>query len=476
MLPASSSPSSSAHLSHGPCAIGWPGTEPARNRHGFRADRRKAGYTFRRMNRDLELDLLMQTLRDGVAMWDASGVLLHANEAYARIVGVPRGKLPGTSIESARWSVESREGKALTPAEGPLNRLLAGEDRVEPFEAVFVSVDGRRTPVRMGATAMRGADGKFLGSITNVTDLSDLQSVDAALRRKSAELGEIIEAMTEGLVIFDREGRITMMNAASEAMFGVPRAEAIGLRYDQVPWQRLDAAGKPLGAANHPFSRIKAGEERILGFELDLVSSGGKRRSLLANAVAQRDAAGRFAGVVGTMTDVTDRKRAAERAERALEASDVALFDIDVATGGVYLSESWSRIVGGPREETHTSSERLIATVHPDERERVWKAAMETLGGQRDHYEVEHRVRTVSGEWKWILSRARVLDRDAHGRATRVAGTNLDITDRKHAEQRIHYLATRDELTKLTNRAVFGARIAQIVEDARAHSERAALL
>ena len=54
-----------------------------------------------------------------------------------------------------------------------------------------------------------------------------------------------------------------------------------------------------------------------------------------------------------------------------------------------------------------------------------------------DYYEDEYRVKTKSGEWKWILSRGKVVERDKDGRAVRMTGTYLDISERKHAEQAI---------------------------------------
>jgi hypothetical protein len=59
---------------------------------------------------------------------------------------------------------------------------------------------------------------------------------------------------------------------------------------------------------------------------------------------------------------------------------------------------------------------------------------MKSLKGEQS-YEVEHRVRTASGDWIWVLSRARVVERDANGRALRLSGTDVDITERKLAAQ-----------------------------------------
>jgi PAS domain-containing protein len=59
----------------------------------------------------------------------------------------------------------------------------------------------------------------------------------------------------------------------------------------------------------------------------------------------------------------------------------------------------------------------------------------EHLQGRTQMFETEHRLRTKAGEWKWILARGRVVERDSSGKPLRMAGTFLDTTDRKMAEQ-----------------------------------------
>ena len=147
---------------------------------------------------------------------------------------------------------------------------------------------------------------------------------------------------------------------------------------------------------------------------------------------------------------------AKERLEMALDGSNVVLWDTDLRTGRVYLSEAWSRIVGEDETDTVTTVVQLLALVHPDEREAVRRTSIEVLKGARPSYGVEHRVRTKHGEWRWLISRGRVTERDPHtGRALRMIGTNVDITDRKRIEEAAQSAAQSDPLTGLANRRAF---------------------
>jgi diguanylate cyclase (GGDEF)-like protein/PAS domain S-box-containing protein len=148
-----------------------------------------------------------------------------------------------------------------------------------------------------------------------------------------------------------------------------------------------------------------------------------------------------------------------DRLEMAIDGSNVVLWDTDIATHRVYLSEAWARILGTGEGDTVTTLPELLALVHPEDAEAVRRAAIEALKGHRPAYAVEHRVRARNGEWRWLLSRGRVTEREANGRATRLIGTNVDITERKRIEEAVHSAAQSDPLTGLSNRLLFDDRL-----------------
>jgi diguanylate cyclase (GGDEF)-like protein/PAS domain S-box-containing protein len=151
---------------------------------------------------------------------------------------------------------------------------------------------------------------------------------------------------------------------------------------------------------------------------------------------------------------------AKERLELALDGSNVVLWDTDLRTGRVYLSEAWLRIIGGAEGDTVTTLPELLALVHPDDQPAVRRTAVETLKGARPAYGVEHRVRAANGQWHWVLSRGRVTERDPEtGRALRMIGTNVDITERKRIEEAVQSAAHSDALTGLANRLAFTDRL-----------------
>ena len=94
--------------------------------------------------------------------------------------------------------------------------------------------------------------------------------------------------------------------------------------------------------------------------------------------------------------------------------------------------------------------------VHPDDRARVERILAEHVAGRRDSFESEHRVRTSAGDYVWVRSRGRIVERDDDGRALRVAGTARDVTltrlaerERRIAEEVIRSMAEAVTVTDL---------------------------
>ena len=123
---------------------------------------------------------------------------------------------------------------------------------------------------------------------------------------------------------------------------------------------------------------------------------------------------------------------AERRLSLALEGSQLALWDWDISSGLVYVSEQWSVMRGGAAAEEVVSFGSLENMTHPDDQALVGNAILAALRASgSSHYHTEHRIKTFSGDWKWIESHGKVVERDANGKALRMTGTNADITDRK---------------------------------------------
>ena len=187
--------------------------------------------------------------------------------------------------------------------------------------------------------------------------------------------------------------------------------------------------------------------------------------------------------MAGSISDISERKRTetalqqtTDRLNLALQGSNLVLWDFDLLAGELYLDKTWSIILGGEPQETVTTFSQLLSRIHGDDHAALIEMSQATLKGTLPECNIEYRICDNSGRWLWIHARGKVTERDQTGKALRMTGTSADITARKQAEQRIHYLATRDALTDLPNRLLFSDRLQRALAHAHRHQNRLAVI
>jgi PAS domain S-box-containing protein len=132
-----------------------------------------------------------------------------------------------------------------------------------------------------------------------------------------------------------------------------------------------------------------------------------------------------------------------ERLGLALKGAQLGLWDYNPQTGEVVRDERAAEIYGYGIDEVKPTLELWENSIHPADRLRVVAAFQQHLEDATPFYEVEYRIISKSGQEKWVMSRGKVVTRDAEGNPARVAGTLVDITARKIAEEEV--IRARDE-------------------------------
>jgi PAS domain S-box-containing protein len=150
---------------------------------------------------------------------------------------------------------------------------------------------------------------------------------------------------------------------------------------------------------------------------------------------------GRVVAREGIGRDVTEMRVAMEvlreqeqKLRLALESSNQALYDFDVATGIDTFTERYALMLGEAQGEFIETRDDWFERIHPDDRSRAARALEDFLAGSATEYRVEARRRRRDGSWIWTLSHGTVVARDSEGRPSRVIGTVQDVTALKQAE------------------------------------------
>lgn len=120
-----------------------------------------------------------------------------------------------------------------------------------------------------------------------------------------------------------------------------------------------------------------------------------------------------------------DKLRTAEERWRfALDSSELGLWDWHVPSGTVFFSDQWKAMLGYEPAEVGNGLSEWESRVHPDDMADVLVDVQSMLNGKVPYYSNEHRVRCKNGDYKWILDRGKVIDRDDAGNPVRVIGTH----------------------------------------------------
>ena len=166
--------------------------------------------------------------------------------------------------------------------------------------------------------------------------------------------------------------------------------------------------------------------------------------------------------IVAVYNDVTDKKRkekelqeAKNRLEMAIEGANLGLWDWNKNSGKIDINDNWLEMLGYEDEETVQTYQQWKNKIHPEDKKRVLKKLNQHTHGQDSYYESEYRLKTKSGNWKWIKAIGKVMEKDENDNPLRIVGIHQDIDDRKKAEEQIKYLSFHDELTGVYNRRYF---------------------
>ncbi len=122
-----------------------------------------------------------------------------------------------------------------------------------------------------------------------------------------------------------------------------------------------------------------------------------------------------------------------ERNELAIHSANDGLWDFDTLNNRVYLSPRWKAMLGYDESDVGQAPD-WRTLVHSDDMSRVQAAIRDHVAGKTPIFESLHRMRHATGEWRWVISRAKAKV-DDKGRLLRLVGVELDITERKLYEE-----------------------------------------
>jgi PAS domain S-box-containing protein len=260
-----------------------------------------------------------------------------------------------------------------------------------------------------------------------------------AQQEQMKKLALVAARTSNAVIITDAQGITEWVNEGFTRITGYTLEEVQGRK----PGELLQGPG----TSPEDVEALRQAVNRGQGITVELLNYSKERVPYwnLIEIQPVRDEAGRLVNFVAIETDITARRhleqqvaQSAERLRLALESAEDGLWDWDLRTGRFTVSPRYLGMlgyeVGALEPSVEVWREQLC---HPEDLPEAERRLREHQEGRSPMFEFEHRLRHRSGRWVWVLCRAKVVARDKQGQPRRMVGTNVDITSRKHAQERL---------------------------------------
>ena len=310
------------------------------------------------------------------------------------------------------------------------------------------------------------------GKLTCIQGL--VQDIDASrrnldrLRQSEEKFSHIFKFLPEAMSIIERgTGHYVDVNPAWEAMTGYALGAVRGRTAVQIGLLREGQR-----------EQIRADwlrDQRADDQEMEITTSAGVRRvTLISMRLMDIDGVSCW---VSMHRDITERRRVqAQIQEReqqlslSVAAANLGMWDWDVPGRRMAGNPRWLELRDLEGQEGPIDLDRVSASVHPDDRPVLLAAfqASTANGQERDAFDVVTRKLAQDGTLRWNRDLGKVVERDSEGRALRLLGMTMDVTDQRAQQDQLQQLAHYDPLTGLANRVLLADRMKQ----AMAHAER----
>lgn len=163
---------------------------------------------------------------------------------------------------------------------------------------------------------------------------------------------------------------------------------------------------------------------------------------LMLSLINEQSNAARISRLVD---EITNREKLLKESEFrwkfAIEGPGDGLLDWNVTDNTAFFSPSWKKMFGYAEDEIGSGIAELWEHTHPEDSAKALATMQEHLDGKTPNYSNEYRIRCKDGSYKWIFDRGMVVNRGEDGKPLRMICTHRDITERKHADDKLRLAA-----------------------------------
>lgn len=377
---------------------------------------------------------LVELASEGFWLLDKKFLTVYVSPALEQLLGYTKEEMSGRSwhdFGDPAWVARAKELE---------HRREQGIK--EPHEFLFIRKDGRKILTRITTTPLYDAAGNFDGAIGVLSDITG-QKEAAVLAADSARVEILMEVSPTGIVCVDAAGAITYVNRRGEELLGLSRQALAGRPYNSSNWNATHPDGTPFLDEELPFTRVKRTKQPVRNMEEVIEWKDGRKVTLSVNGTPLMSDTGEFLGMIASVEDISERKKAEETLRQSNAVMDkiqnlakIGGWEYDLVSQKMF----WTK-------ETYLLHDMVPGDIKPGSAEHISKgqqcyrpedipvvmAAFNRCKEAGTPYDLELPFTTVKGRQLWIRTTAQAeWDGD---RLVKVVGSLQDITERKLAEE-----------------------------------------
>ncbi len=394
--------------------------------------------TARRMAEEelVRLAAIVESSRDAIIGKDLKGRITSWNMGAEIMYGYAAREAIGRKISILAPDERFEEISLI------MSEVKAGH-QIETLETVRRHRSGRLIDVSLTISPVLDSEGTVIGASSIARDITPQKLAEETLRKANETS---IYASPIPIIATNAERLVTMWNPAAEALLGWSEQEVVGKSNPAITDDRLQQA-------SNLHAKLLSGQI-VTGVEIVRQKRDGTLVTLSLSAAPIRDENRNVKGILGFLSDVTERRRA-EEALREAEQKYRTIFEN--ATEGIYqttpdgsylvANPSLARMLGFESPEELISARTDVRTqeyVNPEKYSDFVKALMEQGAVQKFQYQAYRK----DGKIIWVSQNAHIV-RNADGQILHFEGTVEDITQRRELEDQLWQMQKIEAIGRL---------------------------
>jgi PAS domain S-box-containing protein len=369
---------------------------------------------------------IVETANEGIAILDSEGKHTYVNKKMSDMLGYSEKELSGKFVKDLAKDANFFKKKFEERSRGVS----------ESYEIKLIRKDGSTLWALVNAKSLFDINGKFIGSLSMITDITEHKKMIDKIRHQAEEMKKIMDVAPVAIFVgHDPHSNNITGNLMANALFGTEVGENISASTTSV--RRFFSKGHELTADELPMQEASLKDIDVYNMEFDMLSPSGERRTLMGSSSPLHDAEGSVRGSVGAFMDITGRKNAEEK---LLESEKKYRNIVETANEGIVLLDGEGKITYLNKKMADMfgySSEEIIGRpawdfVAPED-VAISKSQIEKRRlGVSESYEI--KLSRKDGSSLWVLINAKSIF-DDDGKYIGSLSMHTDITKRKEAEK-----------------------------------------